>query len=104
MYTSPASPQTPLTRPDLHCLQDEACSRGAVPAVEFCLPADATHASLSDDASCCAAAYLDGTFCLFDTAAACMRWKAAGAAQQGGVAAMAVVQRMRGCKVMVAYR
>lgn len=81
------------------------------PLVEFGLPPDATHASLADDASCCAAAYADGSICLFDVVAVRagralpgLRWRVAGAAQQGGVAGLAVVQRLRGCKVMVAYR
>lgn len=81
-------------------LRDSSCA----PMVEFNLPADATHASLADDASLCAAAYADGSLCLFDAAAACLCWKVAAAAQYGGVVALAVVQRLRGCKVMVAYR
>lgn len=86
------------------CLQDGVGGRGRAPLVEFSLPADATHAALADDGSCCAAAYQDGSICMFDTAATCLRWKVAGAAQQGGVAALALVQRLRGCKLMVAYR
>ena len=74
------------------------------PVVEFGMPPDATHASLADDGSCCAAAYADGSICLFEVPAARMRWQVAGAAQQGGVVGLAVVQRLRGCKVMVAYR
>jgi hypothetical protein len=85
-------------------LQGAPGSKGRAPLVEFSLPPGATHAALADDGSCCAAAYQDGSICLFDTAAACLRWKVAGAAQQGGVAALALVQRLRGCKVMVAYR
>ena len=68
------------------------------------MPADATHACLADDSSCCAAAYADGSICLFDVAEARMRWRVAGAERQGGVAALALVQRLRGCKVLVAYR
>lgn len=74
------------------------------PLVEFSSPADATHAALADDASCAAAAYADGSICLWDAGQARLRWRVAGAAAQGGVAALAVVQRLRGLKVMVAYR
>lgn len=74
------------------------------PLVEFSMPADATHACLADDASCCAAASADGSICLFDVGEARMRWRVAGAERQGGVAALALVQRLRGCKVLVAYR
>jgi hypothetical protein len=80
-------------------------SRAAAPLVEFCVPAGATHASLASDASCCAAAYQHGSVCLFDAAAASMRWKVAvPAAQCGEVVGLAVVQRLRGLKVMVATR
>ena len=81
-------------------------SGSPAPLVEFTGPPGATHASLADDASCCAAALHDGVLCLFDTAAACLRWKVdvAAAAQEGGVAGLAVVERLRGCKVFVAYR
>lgn len=62
------------------------------------------HICLSEDASVCAAAYGDNSICLFDVTAARLCWQAAGVAEQGGIAALAVVQRLRGCKVMVAYR
>ncbi|KAL4458496.1 hypothetical protein ABPG75_013361 [Micractinium tetrahymenae] len=74
------------------------------PLVEFPQPAGATHASLADDASVCAAAYADGGICLYDVAQARLRWRSTGAAAQGGVAALAVFQRLRGCKVLAAYR
>lgn len=85
-------------------LQQGGPGTARAPLVEFSLLPEATHVSLADDASCCAAAYADGALSLFDVAKAGMRWKVAGAAQQGGVAALAVVQRLRGLKVMVAYR
>ena len=53
-------------------------SGSPAPLVEFTGPPGATHASLADDASCCAAALHDGVLCLFDTAAACLRWKVDG--------------------------
>ena len=84
--------------------QDEAGSWGRSPLVEFSQAPDATHACLADDASMCAAAYSDGSICVYDVPGARMRWRAAGAAAQGGLAALAVVQRLRGCKVMAAYR
>ncbi len=73
------------------------------PLVEFSEPADATHACLADDCSLCAAAYADGSICLFDVAEARVRWRVAGE-KQGHVVALSVVQRLRGCKVMAAYR
>ena len=74
------------------------------PLVEFSVLADATHACLADGCSCCAAAYADGSICLFDVPEARMRWRVAGAERQGCIMALAVVQRLRGCKVLVAYR
>lgn len=84
--------------------QDEAGTAGHAPLVEFSQPAGATHVCLAEDASVCGAAHSDGTICLYDVAAARLRWSTTAAAAQGGVAALAVVQRLRGCKLMVAYR
>lgn len=84
------------------------CPQGLEPAraplAEFPQPGGATHASLADDASVCAAASPDGSICLYDVAQARLRWRSAGAAGQGGVAALAVFSRLRGFKVLVAYR
>jgi hypothetical protein len=41
---------------------------------------------------------------MYDAAAASLRWKAAGMGGQGDAAGLAIVQRLRGLKVMVAYR
>lgn len=84
------------------CLQGQQPARA--PLVEFPQPSGATHASLCDDASLCAAACPDGSVCLFDVAQARLRWQSAGAAGQGAVAGIALFSRMRGSKVLVAYR
>lgn len=72
--------------------------------MEFCSPADATHIALADDASSVAAAYADGSIACFDVAAARLRWRVAPPAMaQGGVVALALVCRLRGAKLLVAY-
>eukprot|EP00887_Chlorella_sp_A99_P006316 scaffold3.g6316.t1 len=72
------------------------------PLVEFTAPTDALRVGIAPDGLACAAAYADGSVCLFDLAAMRLRWKAP-APRPGGVAGVAVLQRLRGTWVLVAY-
>lgn len=66
-------------------------------------PCGATHVALARDSLAAAAAYADGSLCLFGLEGApCLRWKAP-APRPGAVAGLALAQRLHGTRLLVAY-